>query len=138
MFYSIENTLSILPQICLIVLGACLLLGELREREPQNASDLITDREGRSTAAGRRNEFTLPPGEGVGCSAGHDRFYIVQREEELFQVYIAKGNAPVSALRRDRFGRYFMIRCGGFREAMQIIRDMHEAEAECKGHYEEN
>ena len=45
MFYSMESTMAILPQICLIVLGVCLLLTELRGERPQTVSDLTSNSE---------------------------------------------------------------------------------------------
>ena len=124
MFYSMESTMAILPQICLIVLGVCLLLTELRGERPQTVSDLISNSKDEGFWVRRRNDFVLPPGEGVGYSLGKSRFYIVRRDDDLFRVYIAKGRAPSDAVRRDRFGRYFTIRCNGVKDAMRIIRNM--------------
>lgn len=122
MIYSMENTMAILPQICLIILGVCLLLIELRGERPQNVSDLVMIPECERRGFLRRRDFILPPGEGVGYSVGNSRFYIMRRDDDLFRVYVAKGRAPSGAVRRDRFGRYFTIRSSGIKEAMWIIR----------------
>ena len=53
MFYSMESTMAILPQICLIVLGVCLMMTELRGESPQTVSDLASN----SEDEGRRRIF---------------------------------------------------------------------------------
>jgi hypothetical protein len=125
MFYSMETTMSILPQICLMVLGICLMLTEFREEGLLTSSDFNTDPGGKKYGLFHRNDFILPPGEGFGCSVGESRFYIVRRDDDLFRVYIARGRAPSGAVGRDRFGRFFTIRCNGIRDAMRIVRNIY-------------
>ena len=125
MFYSMESTMAILPQICLIVLGVCLMMTELRGESPQTVSDLASNSEDEGFGVRRRNDFVFPPGAGVGYSLGESRFYIVRRDDDLFRIYIAKGRAPSDAVRRDRFGRYFTIRCNGVKDAMRIVRNIY-------------
>ena len=63
MFYSMESTMAILPQICLIVLGVCLMMTELRGESPQTVSDLASNSEDEGFGVRRRNDFVFPPGE---------------------------------------------------------------------------
>lgn len=114
MYYSISQTVDIMPYVSCIVLLILLLVLEIINRK-ENLVDKPFTEPG-------RGGFLPPPGEGYEYYISADTIvYILHKSKRQYRIYLVKGNAPNAAIKHDRYGRYFKVLCDDFAAAERII-----------------
>ena len=114
MYYSMEQTLTVLPYLCWGILGVTLLFLEIRFYASQVKL-------GKDPEPGRGG-FIQPPGDGYEYYATKGVIVYILKKGDHYRVYLETSSPPSGvALRRDRYGTYFLVRAKNTAEAERIV-----------------
>lgn len=114
MFYSIERTLEILPNISCAILIVVFMFLEIKNWKEQLKDGPVAE-------PGRGN-FIPPKGDGYEYYVSNSTIvYILRTAKNRFRVYLIQGNFPAVGMKQDKYGRYFNIRSKDTSVAERII-----------------
>lgn len=114
MFYNISRTLEIMPYLSYIILFIVWLCIETKCYKEQLSDDPQPE-------PGREN-FILPPGDGYEYYVSANSIvYILRKAKRRFRIYVIYGESPGVRMKKDKYGRYFNVRCQDAGSAERII-----------------